>query len=397
MSDLLPKLKPKKVDPQKLYLDPNNPRFITRDEDRIAEKRFLDPDIIEKTRKRMCGNKDEYNIDVIRKSIETNGWQPVDFIFVRRFMDDAERFVVLEGNRRIVAVKDLLDSSDTSQDLRDQLTSIEVMEITDKIDKRRPAKSERELQKKISYLLGVRHHGSLKTWSPFAQAANIYAKYLAISGQSDTSFEWSDDTAKRIAQTLSMKPKDVKERVRVFRAMKQIGEMPKVKESENGEDDDKGGVKDRYYSVCKEVLFTRSAGLKTYISQDSADFLLNEQSLQRVVSLCHFDKRNRKGSPITNPQQWRFLGEILDDDDEVQRAENLERVEKGKEKPEDVWAETEAKRQRPEWSRLLNDITRIFQGLSLGHLEPDRESPEWDRQKAVMSRVASLLTELGGQ
>lgn len=391
MSDLLPKLKPIKVDPQKLYLDPNNPRFITREEDRIDEKRFLDADIIDKTRKKMCGDKDEYNIEIIRKSILKNGWQPVDFIFVRRFADDADRFVVLEGNRRIVAVKELLGSSETPQELRHQLSAIEVMEIVDKIDKRRPAKSERELHKKISYLLGVRHHGSLKTWSPFAQAANIYMKYLANSGQSDDTFEWNDKTAKDISQTLSMKAKDVRERVQVFRAMKQIGEMSQVKESENGEGDDRGGIKDRYYSVCKEVLLTRSAGLKNFISQDPTDFSLDNRSLERIVSLCHFHKRNRMGSPITNPQQWRFLGKILDDDDEEKRATNLERVQIGKEKPEDVWAEREAELQRPEWGRWLGDVTRIFQGLTLAHLEINDDSTE------VMSRLTSLLSELGGE
>lgn len=391
MSDLLPKLKPTKVDPQKLYLDPNNPRFITREEDRIEEGRFLDPDVIEKTRARMRGDKDEYNIGIIKRSILTNGWQPVDFIFVRKFGDEPDRFVVLEGNRRIVAVKELLESEETPATLRDQLESIEVMEIIDKIDKRRAAKSERELHKKISYLLGVRHHGSLKTWSPFAQAANIYTKYLSSSGQTDETFQWNEETSQGIAQTLSMKAKDVKERVQVFRAMKQIGETPKVKDSEKGEGDDKGGMKDRYYSVCKEVLLNRSNALKTYIVQDTGDFLLDSASLEKVTSLCHFDKRARKGSPINNPQQWRFLARILEDDDDEKRRSNLERVENGKEKPEDVWAEREAELQRPEWGRWLNEVTRVFQALTIAHLEVNDESTD------VMSRLTKLLAKLNEQ
>ena len=392
MSDLLPKLKRIKVDPRKhLYLDPNNPRFIAHETDRLPEERFLDDDVIKKTAKKMRGKEDEYNIQIICDSIRKNGWQPVDFIFVRKFAESPDRYVVLEGNRRIVAVKDLLEDGSLGDRQKSELEEIEVMEVIDKIDKRRPVKSERELRKKISYLLGVRHHGSLKKWSPFAQAANIYQKYCTTGTFTDSTFEWKEETGRDIAQTLSMKPKDVKERIQVYRAMKQVGEAPKVKESENGEGDDKGGMKDRYYSVCREVLLARSEALKAFISQDDLDFLLDEQSLERIISLCHFDKNARKGSPINNPQQWRFLGKILGDGDEEKRSVNLERVQVGKESPEDVWAEREAELQRPEWGRWLGEVTRVFQGLTLADLEVNEES------HAVMLRLTNLLTTLGGK
>lgn len=389
MSDLLPKMKRIRVDPQKLYLDPNNPRFITREEDRIDESRFLDPDVIDKTRKTMRGDKDEYHIGIIKASLLKNGWQPVDFIFVRKFTDDAERYVVLEGNRRILAVKELLEDKKSDDLLRAQLQEIEVMEVVDKIDKRRPEKSDRELQKKISYLLGVRHHGSLKTWSPFAQAAKIHEKYLADSDQTDETFNWPASAAAEIAKMLSMDATDVKERLQVFRAMKQIGEFPQVKKSEQGEGDSKGGMRDTYYSVCKEVLLTRSAGLKKYISQDPCDFLLDDQSRDRIIDLCHFDRNARKGSPIHNPQQWRFLGRILEDEDTEKRATNLDRVEKGKETPENVWADREKELQSPEWGKLLRELTRIFQSLTIANICVNDDST------AAMSRVSELLVELG--
>jgi hypothetical protein len=351
----------------------------------------LDPDVIDKTRKKMRDDGDEYEIDIIKRSIMKNGWQPVDFIFVRRFTDKEDRFVVLEGNRRVVAVKELLEAHNTPIDTRAQIEHIEVMEIVDKIDKRRPAESKGELDKKISYLLGVRHHGSLKKWSPFAQAANIHEKYLVSSGQTDATFQWNPAIATGIAETLSMPLKEVKERLQVFRAMKQIGQTPRIKKSESGQGDDKGGIKDNYYSVTKEVLLARSPGLKKYISQDQDDFLLDDHSLERIMDLCHFDRKDRKGSPIVNPQQWRFLGKILDDEEQSKRIANLERVEKEKEKPEDVWAEREAEILSPEWGRWLREVARIFQGLTLAHLDVNDDS------RAVMTRLASLLSQLEGK
>jgi hypothetical protein len=147
-------------------------------------------------------------------------------------------------------------------------------------------------------------------------------------------------------------------------------------------------MKDNYYSVTKEVVLTRSAGLRAYITQDPGDFALDDHSLSRIMDLCRFDRKDRKSSPIVNPQQWRFLGKILDDQDSIKRAANLERVEKGKEEPEDVWAEREAELQNPEWGRWLREVARIFQGLTLANLEVNEDS------RAVMTRLTTLLTQL---
>jgi hypothetical protein len=395
MSDLLPKLKRIIVDPQKkLYLDPNNPRFITRDEDRIDEDRFLDSDVITQTQEKMLGTglkgklNDEFNIEEIKQSILTNGWNPVDSIFVRRFHEDEERFVVIEGNRRVTAIKQLLNSNDTPADVRAQLGEIEVMEVLDKVAKgRNKEKSLREIEKKISYLLGVRHHGSLKKWSPFAQAASIYEKYLRIADQDDEIFIWLEREATEIAKTLTMQTKEVKERLQTYRCMKQIGSHNTVIASEqNG-----GGIRDHHYSVTKEVLQTRETELRQYISQDSETFLLDETSLERLLNLCHFDRKNREGSPINNPHQWRFLAKILKDDDEDARTKNLHRVEVLKEKPEDVWSEREAELQTPEWAGWLEGVSRLFQDLPFQKFDPSDAE-----QREVMTRLVRIIETLSG-
>jgi hypothetical protein len=393
MSELLPKLKRIMVDPQKkLYLDPNNPRFITRDEDRIDEERFLDPDVITKTQEKMLGTgmkgkqSDEYNIEEIKQSILTNGWNPVDSIFVRRFYEDEQRFVVIEGNRRVTAIKQLLNSAETPPEVRKQLEEIEVMEVLDKVAKgRNREKSLREIEKKISYLLGVRHHGSLKKWSPFAQAASIYEKYLRIAGQDDESFVWLEYEATEIAKTLTMQTKEVKERLLTYRCMKQIDSHETVRASQqNG-----GGIKDHHYSVVKDVLQAREKELRQYISQDSESFLLDDTSLERLLNLCHFDRKNREGSPINNPQQWRFLGKILNDDDTDSRIKNLHRIEVLKEKPEDVWSEREAELQTPEWAGWLEGVSRLFQDLPFQKFDPSDIE-----QIDVMTKLVRIIETL---
>ena len=390
MPDLLPKLKRRSVDPSSLYLDPNNPRFITKKSDIVKEEKFLDSNIILSTSGKMYdvkGKKDVYNIKQIINSIVANGWQPVDFIFVREFGED--RFVVLEGNRRVTAIHAILDDPDAPSEIKEQLQEIEVMEIVDKIDGRSPKKSEQELRRKISYLLGVRHHGSLKQWSPFAQAASIYERYLAASGQTDANFDWKKAVAEEIAEKLSMKVGQVEERIRVFRAMKQIGEFEPVKSSESKAGEEQGGLKDRYYSVCKEVLMPKSKKLAEFIRVQD-DFELDDSSLKLMVDLCHFDRRSRKGSPINNPQQWRFLSKILEDENDVKRESNVKRVVEKKEQPESVWAEREAELLQPEWGKWLSEVARIFDNLTFKDVEVDEESTE------VMRRVAFVLENLEG-
>ena len=172
IKSLAPKLKKIKVAADKLILDPNNPRLTTRKEDIFDEKDFLGMDLAGITVKKMRGpkDKDTYKIEELEKSIKQNGWLPVDFIFVKKHSDDVH-YIVLEGNRRITAIRSILADEEAEQHLKNTLENIEVMEVIDKED----------LDRKISYLLGVRHHGSLVKWTPFAQANNIFTRYLEMN------------------------------------------------------------------------------------------------------------------------------------------------------------------------------------------------------------------------
>src|ERR1700722_11065459 len=82
---LAPSLKKITIPYDKLVLDPNNPRFITRKEDRVSEEHFLPFDLTGRTRKKMLPDKgDPYQIAQLVNSIKQNGWLPVDCIFVRK-------------------------------------------------------------------------------------------------------------------------------------------------------------------------------------------------------------------------------------------------------------------------------------------------------------------------
>lgn len=369
---LAPKLKQITVKYDHLVLDPNNPRFITRHEDKVAEEDFLGQDMSGKTADKLP--KERYKIIELANSIKQNGWLPVDYIFVRKLQDQKDRYVVLEGNRRVTAIREIMKDEKVELKLKDRLKSIEVMEVLDAVS---PA----ELQRKISYLLGVRHHGSLKKWTPFAQAHNIMGRYLEYSGQSQETFEWNKDYAKKVADTLSIPVDEVEKRLKVYRVMNQVGNRMEVKKS-------KGGMKDRYYSVCAEPVLSPRKKLGGYIEQDPQTFLLKEEAVVRINNICHFSEPDRKGAPIGNPQEWRYLDKILGDEDQNKRCDMLKKVEEEKRPPSEVWAVRAKELAHYTWERWLLEVNSILKTVTLDELTNTASAVP------TVKKLLALITDL---
>lgn len=380
---LIPKLNKIKVAPSKLILDPNNPRLTSREQDKVPEANFGDPGVIAQTESRMhpgtfgrSGKKkkndkdDKFDIRRLIESIQVNGWQPVDSIFVKKY--DADKYLVIEGNRRVTAIRAILaDDSDESIRVKSDLREIEVLEII-------PEGSSEELDKKINYLLGVRHHGSLKKWSPFAQAHSLFKRYLELAKQDKASFQWDPKIGHQVAETVSVEDVVVHDRLKVYRVMEQLGLLPAVKEID--------GMKGRYYSLCAEALERKE--LQGYIHQDPSTFLLGEDDLTRFDDLCHFSTENRNDAPITNPQEWRFLAKILAEEDKIKRTEMLSKVERDKYKPSVVWAERAEELSKPQWSTWLKNLNNVLAKVTFSD---DLDS---DAAKSTVRELVLLLEEL---
>ena len=127
MSSFSLALRPIIVDPSKLLLDPNNPRFVTSQEEHIAEERITGPAVIVAASEKM--RQERFHVNDIVQSILTNGWQPIDAIFVRMHLPTGH-FLVLEGNRRVAAIQSLLAREDLPPSVRQALATIEVLEVS---------------------------------------------------------------------------------------------------------------------------------------------------------------------------------------------------------------------------------------------------------------------------
>lgn len=349
----MPKLTEKKVPLDSLIPDPNNPRLLSGDEQVVPCEDAANGNCVSRTYEKM--KKDEFKIHELADSIKENGWIPVDNIFVQT-VSHKSLYLVLEGNRRLTALQSIVQDPNVSDDKKIRDVSVVIVE-------KLANESDEAYNDYISTLLGMRHHGSLIRWTAFAQAKNIYTHYLKEGGYNWNSFVWNVNTAQKIADSLSIGiggtkgKKDnvsVHSRLLVYRAMQQTNEYINRddKTVEAG-----AGVEDGHYSLFSDLLVRGTSPLKTFIKQDPCSFLVDELSLERLVSLCHFDKAGRKDAPIQNPQEWAPLGKILADPN---REFLLPRILDNKELPSDVWSEEKAKQMKWQWDNWLREVEEVL-------------------------------------
>ncbi len=87
----------------RLYLDPNNYRFVDRREYRVVPpERVFEADVQRRTTNFVLGRQQE-NVGDLVASIKANGWLDIDPILVQR--TETGRFLVVEGNRRVATLK----------------------------------------------------------------------------------------------------------------------------------------------------------------------------------------------------------------------------------------------------------------------------------------------------
>lgn len=144
-----------------VYLDPNNPRLAGPTVvQRVADPHIMDPAIQEALLSRL---RDKVGIQDIEDKLKKLGFLTIDRIVVRPIAGETDKFVVLEGNRRIAALRSvrgnaLLLASITDPAVRATLNDIEVL-VYEGDDE------------DIAWLIqGVRHIESVKEWGPYQQA-----------------------------------------------------------------------------------------------------------------------------------------------------------------------------------------------------------------------------------
>jgi len=107
-----------------IFLDPNNPRFVNINWDQIPEERYDEDSIQDGVKQKLIS---EFSINKLINNMEVNGYLPIDRVVVKEFKDG--KYVVLEGNRRICAAKEIKNKAEQNQESVDAeiLSSVETI------------------------------------------------------------------------------------------------------------------------------------------------------------------------------------------------------------------------------------------------------------------------------
>jgi hypothetical protein len=150
-------LEPLELPLASIFLDPNNPRFVGPNWQRIEDKDIDLEQIQENVRVQLVRS---YGIDKLRMNMEVNGYLPIDRVVVRKFKPG--RYVVLEGNRRICAAKMItavgMDGTTVSEEVLRSLRGIPCLEYVG---------SE---QNAAWIFQGLRHIAGIAEWSAYNKA-----------------------------------------------------------------------------------------------------------------------------------------------------------------------------------------------------------------------------------
>lgn len=147
-----------------LYLDPNNYRFVDNENYvEISEENVFDENVQRRTSFFLEGRK-RANISDLIASFKSNGFLDVDVIQVRDLGQN--RYLVIEGNRRVATLKALQEDYENGLDIKN---------LNPEIFKKIPFEiHSNESREKHLIIMGLKHISGNKMWSPINQAQLIY-------------------------------------------------------------------------------------------------------------------------------------------------------------------------------------------------------------------------------
>lgn len=275
-----------------LFLDPNNYRLVNeKNYSEVKEEDFTKDLVQKRTINMICGPKND-NIRDLLDSLRVNGYLPVDQIQVRELSEN--KYLVLEGNRRVSALKTLKkeyeeDSLDLGAFDSDLFDKIPVVKYTGNAD---------SIQHLI--VMGLKHISGNKKWGEWNEA--LLMKKLADSGKKE------DEICKAIGI----------DKAQFRRSLRAIALIDQYKESDYGDQ-----FHDRMYPIFREIVY--SVPIKDWLKWDENIFKACDNNHTEILfNLLSKDKYTIDDTieyiepAITKREEIRTLAKFIDDEKAVQ-------------------------------------------------------------------------------
>jgi hypothetical protein len=225
-------LKPIKVSLDNLWPDPNNPRLALED-----APGYTDPKALFDQKRRaqifLTLGEGAYDVSTLVHTIIGQGWMAIDNMIVWKHPKDSDHFIVVEGNRRRLAleeirIKELPKEQKKLQKMKDKASTFAKKDLEEQ--KKLVAQLERivaetatltvvpldastldELDRKLPRVLAVRHITGAREWGNYAEDLWLLKRFRQLFEDKhgkNKGFFWDDDVLKHVSAEASIgKPK----------------------------------------------------------------------------------------------------------------------------------------------------------------------------------------------
>lgn len=349
------KMTPQKVKLDQVYLDPNNPRLEVFKREPVPEDRVTESGIQAATLEHLRS----IGIEDLIESIRASGFCTIDRIVLKPLHD---KYMVVEGNRRIAALKVLQDEHNKGritipQNILEGLLEFEALVY----------KGERD---DIAWIVqGFRHAPeAIKEWDDYSKA-----KFFS-------ELERRGKKASDIAKMFNIKPRNlVPELIRSYCGFQQAAEN----ENYGGQLDPKG-----HFSFFTQIIFVKPELRKWLGWEDTAREFGNLENLNKFLSWIFLKKIDI--SPTTRD----YLPQLLSNQDYSDILDMFER-EKGLDIHEcRISVDNRKPKPAPDISQLLLRLDRIKTEIDILPLTRIKKLGKTKEEKEQKGKVISLLHEL---
>jgi len=195
------------IETDKLLLDPNNYRFLDNPNYKKKIKTKYHQENVQESTLRLLEQDKRYQLGELKKSIMANGYVPMERVIVVPYKYKEGTYLVVEGNRRVAALKSLLQENGESVI---ELKPADVVSFS-KIPAAILEMDEGSLAHAERVIMGIRHIAGPKAWGAYQQAQ------LVLELHDTEGYDF-----KNIGEHLGISTVEVARRYRAMKALKSM-------------------------------------------------------------------------------------------------------------------------------------------------------------------------------
>lgn len=355
---------------ERIYLDPNNPRFWDKSNTReCPDRRIAD----EKIQAAVASKIRSHGIKELRDSILRNGFLSLDRIVVRRILN-TENYVIVEGNRRFAALSMLREEIESDTVGEDEISEDDLEKLYHDTEALEVLVYRGDETHDISWLLqGIRHISGIRAWSP-AQRARLVAEQVDNKGMR---FRAAGQTFGLTAQAVG----------RLYRSYKALEQM-------KTDDEFSGKALNEYFTLFEEAIRNRT--VRDWLDWNHDEFRFeNEDNLKQFYSwISPDDEHEQQARRIHDPRQIKMLAGLING----QHSELLEQIDQHEISIDQAHAATSDMDRSSEWRPRLEKIRKLIAGLPQQAMFEDTDDflealEEIERQICLRKRAIIRMKE----